>query len=60
MDVFKHLHLRKRKTQKDEINDILFKRRKTSNYYMVIITIQLLLQLPALHQVCYRPTRGNQ
>ena len=39
MDVFKHLHLRKRKTQKDEINDILFKRRKPSNYYMVIITI---------------------
>ena len=39
MDVFKHLHLRKRKTQEDEINDILFKRRKTSNYYMVIITI---------------------
>ena len=34
MDVFQNLLLRKRKTQEDEISDILFKRRKTSNYHM--------------------------
>ena len=34
MDVFQNLLLRKRKTQKDEISDILFKRRKTNNYHM--------------------------
>ena len=32
------------------------------NVEKLVITIwsKLLLQLPALHQVCYRPTRGNQ
>ena len=34
MDVFQNLLLKKRKTQEDEISDILFKRRKTSNYHM--------------------------
>ena len=34
MDVFPNFLLTKRKTQKGEINDILFKRRKTSNYHM--------------------------
>ena len=34
MDVFQNLFLRKIKTQEDEISDILFKRRKTSNYHM--------------------------
>ena len=34
MNVFQNLLLRKRKTQEDEIGDILFKRRKTSNYHM--------------------------
>ena len=34
VDVFQNLLLRKRKTQEDEISDILFKRRKTSNYHM--------------------------
>ena len=57
MDVFQNLFLRKIKTQEDEISDILFKRRKTS---IVTIWSKLLLQLPALHQVCYRSTGGNQ
>ena len=32
------------------------------NVEKLVITIwrKLLLQLPALHQACYRPTRGNQ
>ena len=34
VDVFQNLLLRKSKTQEDEISDILFKRRKTSNYHM--------------------------
>ena len=34
MDVFQDLLLPKRKTQEDEIIDILFKRRKSSNYHM--------------------------
>ena len=34
MDVFQNLLLTKRKTQEDQISDILFKRRKTSNYHM--------------------------
>ena len=34
MDVFQNLLLTKRKTQEDQIIDILFKRRKTSNYHM--------------------------
>ena len=34
MDVFQNLLLTKRKTQEDEISDILFKPRKTSNYHM--------------------------
>ena len=34
MDIFQNLLLTKRKTQEDEISDILFKRRKTSNYHM--------------------------
>ena len=35
VDCFQNLLLRKRKTQEDdEISDILFKRRKTSNYHM--------------------------
>ena len=33
MDVFQNLLLRKRKTQEDEISDILFKRRTTSDYH---------------------------
>ena len=34
MDVFQNLLLTKRRTQEDEISNILFKRRKTSNYHM--------------------------
>ena len=34
MDIFQNLLLTKRKTQEDEISDILFKPRKTSNYHM--------------------------
>ena len=34
MDVFQNLLLTKRKTQEDQISDILFKRRKISNYHM--------------------------
>ena len=34
MDVFQNLLLTKRKTQEDQISEILFKRRKTSNYHM--------------------------
>ena len=50
MDIFQNLLLRKRKTQENETSDILFKRRKTSNYHMeqaisaVVCTASGLLQ----------------
>ena len=50
MDVFQNVLLRKRKTQENETSDILFKRRKTSNYHMeqaisaVVCTASGLLQ----------------
>ena len=58
MDVFQNLLLRKGKSQEDEIRKVAF----YLNVEKLVITIwsKLLLQLPALHQVCYRPTRGNQ
>ena len=34
MNVFQNLLLTKRRTQEDEISDISFKLRKTSNYHM--------------------------
>ena len=34
MDVFQNSLLTKRRTQEAEISDILFKRRKNSNYHM--------------------------
>ena len=34
IDVFQNLFLRERKTQEDEMNEILFKRRETSNYHV--------------------------
>ena len=58
MDVFQNLLLRKGKSQEDEIRKVAF----YLNVEKLVITIwsKLLLQLPALHQACYRPTRGNQ
>ena len=58
MDVFQNLLLRKGKSQEDEIRKVAF----YLNVEKLVITIwsKLLLQLTALHQVCYRPTRGNQ
>ena len=58
MDVFQNLLLRKRKTQEDEISDILCKRRKTSNYHMEKVIISVAWAASGLLQINTRKPRS--
>ena len=58
MDVFQNLLLTKRRTQEDEISDILFKRRKTSNYHMEQAITSVAYAASGLLQTNTRKPRG--
>ena len=58
MDVFQNLLLTKRKAQKYQISDILFERRKTSNYHMEQATTSVACAASGLLQTNMRKPRS--
>ena len=58
IDVFQNLFLRERKTQEDEMNEILFKRKKTSNYHMEQATAAVTCAASGLLQTSIRKPRS--